>query len=241
MSAQSKSLCKYNCRCIPDTSIEEITALRKEFWGGAFDTPPNPSRRKKQLERIIADAHDRVTNTFLFRVGTRAICERALLLLLGLVGNHGRPPRQWRDAIQSFKDGSFYSRGDNPKKDATDVELKRLKSDQTKKSSHAKSYIQWLALIFADTSPTDSKVKILPYENVQQMHEEYIAFCRSQGIHVSLHCSYETFRVAFNSLHEEVRLRRAKGSFPTCDICNNANDLLRSGKGNFSKARHSQV
>jgi hypothetical protein len=38
----------------------------------------------------------------------------------------------------------------------------------------------------------------------------------------------ETFRKVFKSMKNEFRLIGGKGSFPTCDICNNANDFLRN-------------
>ena len=38
----------------------------------------------------------------------------------------------------------------------------------------------------------------------------------------------EPFRKVFKNMSSEFRLIGAKGSFPTCDICNNANDFLRN-------------
>ena len=75
------------------TTKGEFTRLRTEYWGSAYDTPPNPATRKKRLERIAEDALIRGTATFHFMIGTRLVCEKAALLILGIIGNNGCPLR----------------------------------------------------------------------------------------------------------------------------------------------------
>ena len=50
--------------------------------------------------------------------------------------------------------------------------------------------------------------------------EEYLAFCTAERLSPNQYAKDETFRKVF--------LITAKGSMPTCDICNNANDMLRN-------------
>lgn len=58
--------------------------------------------------------------------------------------------------------------------------------------------------------------------------EEYLAFCTAERLSPNQYAKDETFRKVFLSMDNEFRLITAKGSMPTCDICNNANDMLRN-------------
>lgn len=60
--------------------------------------------------------------------------------------------------------------------------------------------------------------------------EEYLAFCTAEKLSPNQYAKDETFRKIFLSMNNEFRLITSKGSMPTCDICNNANDMLRSLK-----------
>ena len=75
---------------------------------------------------------------------------------------------------------------------------------------------------------------ILPYESIPQFFKEYLNFHKTYGMSISTLAKIDTFRDAFESLSSSVRLVHSKGSFPTCDICNNANDLLRQNKVSFN-------
>jgi hypothetical protein len=70
----------------------------------------------------------------------------------------------------------------------------------------------------------------LPYETLPEFFAEYLAFCNAEQLNPSSYAKKETFRRVFKGMSKEFRLIGAKGSFPTCDICNNANDLLRNLK-----------
>jgi len=71
---------------------------------------------------------------------------------------------------------------------------------------------------------------MLPYAKVNEFHNEYVAFCTAESMPINTYAKIETFRKAFISLNHKYKLIGAKGSFPTCDICNNANNLLRDTK-----------
>ena len=74
----------------------------------------------------------------------------------------------------------------------------------------------------------EEDLQILPFEKISLFYEEYLSQCSSEGKTADQYAGKETFRVVFKKLHKEGRLRfaRGKGTFPTCDICNNANDML---------------
>ena len=85
------------------------------------------------------------------------------------------------------------------------------------------NYIKYIATLNADACPTDEDVLVLPYDSINEFYQEYVAY--SQGVDASF-AGRETFRQKFHEL-KQYRLCESKGSFPTCDICRNANDLLR--------------
>jgi hypothetical protein len=73
-------------------------------------------------------------------------------------------------------------------------------------------------------------VMIVPHEHVSQLFEEYVCYRKSQQYDPNSIAEYDTFNQAYIELEKagEIRLLGCKGSFPTCDICNNCNDLLRN-------------
>lgn len=86
-------------------------------------------------------------------------------------------------------------------------------------------YIRYIASLSADSCPTDESILVLPYDSLHEFYLEYVAY--SEADNLINYASKETFRLKFKSLSNEFKLMGSKGSFPTCDICRNANDLLR--------------
>jgi len=70
---------------------------------------------------------------------------------------------------------------------------------------------------------------VLPLETLAQFYVEYCFQCEKEG---NKPACKETFRVSYLKLKKEglFKFTRGKGTFPTCDICNNANDLLANSK-----------
>jgi hypothetical protein len=81
-----------------------------------------------------------------------------------------------------------------------------------------------------DACPTDKNIKFLPYAGPKEFYSEYVAYCKLENLLDSEYAKRETFRKGLHELRHEFRLMGAKGSFPTCEMCNNANDLLRNLK-----------
>jgi len=69
---------------------------------------------------------------------------------------------------------------------------------------------------------------------VSQLFAEYKAHCKQFATPHSHTAAKETFRKAWKDCYKkgEVKFTRGKGTFPTCDICNNANDMLALAKNN---------
>lgn len=78
-------------------------------------------------------------------------------------------------------------------------------------------------------------VSILPYESVKQLFAEYELYCDVTKANLELdRAKLTVFRKVFKKLSDSVRLLRCKGSFPTCEICNTANEMLRDKRVRLS-------
>jgi hypothetical protein len=67
---------------------------------------------------------------------------------------------------------------------------------------------------------------------MQSFYDEFLHFCKLNGDNDESIPGISTFKIAFKA-QKEVKLAGCKGHFSSCEICNNANDLLRD-KGFFS-------
>jgi hypothetical protein len=122
------------------------------------------------------------------------------------------------------------------------IESKKPVSEKRsrKKIDHAEKFILWYAKTYGSESPNadEEDLKIIPFEDLSQLANEYQMNCKYENLHPQEFAKKETFRKAWIELHKQkkVRLMRGKGTFPTCDICNNANDMLSSTK-KYTKAQ----
>jgi hypothetical protein len=123
------------------------------------------------------------------------------------------------------------------------IHMKKDKFSKNSKFEHAISFIRlgYVSTIFAEPgygAAAKAGALILPYDHVNEFYDEYCEFnsdYRKLDELISLLAGRETFRKVFVSLHNEVRLRGSKGSFETCAICNNLNDVLKSSKLKWTK------
>ena len=113
--------------------------------------------------------------------------------------------------------------------------------NSVKKIDHAEKFILWYAKTYGSEFPNadEEDLKIIPFEDLPQLANEYQMSCEYENLHPQEFAKKETFRQAWIELHnkqKKVRLIRGKGTFPTCDICNHANDMLSSTK-KYTKAQ----
>lgn len=74
----------------------------------------------------------------------------------------------------------------------------------------------------------------MPYEDVRQFYHEYCLHCEAANTDRTERAQEQTFRRAFVD-QPDVRLIGCKGSFHTCELCNNANELLRDPARRFTR------
>jgi len=96
---------------------------------------------------------------------------------------------------------------------------------------------------YADTIPSSEgmnkhskPVKVIPHRDIKSYYDEYLVYCDALSMEKESIASYTTFSRAFRQFKKdknadyELRLLRCKGSFNTCEICNNSTELLRRDK-----------
>ena len=73
-------------------------------------------------------------------------------------------------------------------------------------------------------------IYVAPFVDVKAFFEEYCSFHSLRHTPVDNVAGDSTFRSVFKECEDNngIRLLRAKGTLNTCEICNNASDLLRN-------------
>ena len=78
-------------------------------------------------------------------------------------------------------------------------------------------------------------VFVAPFTDLKSFHEEYVYYHAHHHTQPENIAKASTFYSAFDILNKtkEIKLLTAKGAFQTCEICNNASELLTNKRKNF--------
>jgi len=116
---------------------------------------------------------------------------------------------------------------------------------RSRKWMSVQSFLTWIVEIyFGETLATKEganndnpvkNIKILPYEKLAQLYEEYGIYCKVNHVPEADTAKDTLFREVYDFMKDrkdgpQLRLLGCKGSFPTCDVCNTANEMLRNKK-----------
>lgn len=108
------------------------------------------------------------------------------------------------------------------------------------KTQSSLQFLRELAAFYAEPGygETVSDIKFLPYDSVNELYEEYVAKMEreSSSLQEQNHkiAGMETFRLAFLSVRNEMRLRTSKGAFETCSTCNAFHEILKSDSSEWT-------
>lgn len=184
----------------------------------------------------------------------RRVCEAGFLILLGISNspNASKAPGQWKRMkkyVSSGKDAAGIEY-----KSQSEEKLMKAESKGNKMKS-ALTFIEYFAQEFGDTIPGaegneviipltiqnnnkllfhtlggGKNVYVAPFVDLRSFWEEYCAYHAHQQTQPSDVAALSTFCAAFNVLSETkgIKKLKAKGTFNTCEICNNASDLLKN-------------
>lgn len=223
------------------------------FWGGNHNTKAytTSDRKNKILDKMkrsvfktlssLNKAVDSKPNNnnlhLIFTVGSSNVCETVYLQLIGHPST-----KMWQRCKNAIFNSYTRNNGCISEEELKSIDaaisMKRHKADRRSqpKADSARSFITYLMQFYASLSPNEGEehIRILPFEKVSQLYEEYKAHYQATAQSDKLYCmaSKETFRKQWLEFYKtgQVKLSRGKGTFPTCDICNNANDMLSFSK-----------
>ena len=76
---------------------------------------------------------------------------------------------------------------------------------------------------------------VVPYSNSKAFHDEYTIYCNNVQALINQQASLSTFKRAYQYAYANhgIRMMNCKGAINTCEICNNASDLLRNSKFSY--------
>jgi hypothetical protein len=234
--------------CCGRMTTRDIWEMRKQFW--SFDTvkAATTSERNTKITNFLKLFFDAATGTFNYFVSTtnlqngrrerRPVCERAFLILLGYHSKSG----QWsrcKTKVRGLLEGST-SEIMNHRQSRSRVKFETARawlkrycdaaSDQLIHQSDLRRQGERV-----ETLTDFVRIKSIPFESNKLFFEYYVRDVagRREG-HVGRTCfdrALESFsNTSFQNEGYVVRRRRCKHNFSTCDICNNAEALLRGGR-----------
>ena len=223
---------------------EKLNALNmyeemKSFWGDQTKPLTTKARRSSVIQKLLTAYHrnpKQSTVEFLFTVGGNEglrFCEGAYLRIIGHAKT-GLWTRSKETIIEQMKSGNCSDISclsmDDIKNAMKQVKYK-TETKSRAKYEHCESFIHWYGKQNGSLSPHEGETNltILPFETIAQLYVEYKYQCEKDNHEPA---SDETFRKVYNKLRDMglYKFTRGKGTFPTCDICNNANDLLATGQ-----------
>lgn len=232
--------CDKNCnlgrKCIWKLNWPEVMQNMFSYWGNPNNSDaPTRSMRAEQNDVILKKAIRKPAENdkhaiFEFRINDHIICENTYLYLTGLKMANSRVGENWLKTRLKYANPSEYA-------SKQFIKNKKGKKKLARKFNHCVAYIRFVAEFVGEAAVGENviNIKILPYETAKELYREYYAHYNRapQQSNTYFHdiAKESTFVKALGKLKEkEVRLRRSRGSFDTCALCNNLHDSLKSTK-----------
>jgi hypothetical protein len=228
--------------------MESVGWTRRCYWGLRSEEPPKYNERRSKNKALFEAAkHEKAEDEFKFCISCPDdqvkywVCEVAFLKLAGISTKAIRSdaPDLWRNARKFAVDGE---KAGDEKENSLTLRSSPLFSDSIAwiettigfYNSGTNPNIPNQSIVtgndFCPSGDVATGIQIVPHDSIRQLYEEYESYRKVQRYEPDSVAGYGTFRKAFLQLEGEgrVRLLGCKGSFPTCDYCNNCNDLLRN-------------
>jgi hypothetical protein len=221
-------------------SIVHIIEEMESVWGKADKPSPSTSVRRRIIAKKLQSAFYRSlvptdSITFVFTVAKDSgakVCEASYLNIIG------HPYSSLWKRIKRTISQSVIAGNDALSDEKLEELLKTRKAPSEVRSKikfeNAQHFIEWWSNLHGSASPNEGEedLRILPFETLSQLFHEYQTTCTNENTDRNVVAQRETFRTAWVDLYRKKKCRftRSKGTFPTCDICNNAADMLTSSR-----------
>ena len=113
-------------------------------------------------------------------------------------------------------------------------------AENATKKQHAQCFLNQLAEFYAEPGYGEAVegVKFLPFDRLSEVYKEYCVKTEKEDSALFpadiLMAGKETFRQAYQSARNYLRLRSSKGAFETCSVCNAFHEILKSESSQWS-------
>ena len=221
-------------------SIVHIIEEMESIWGKIDKPNLSTTVRRRLLTKNLQCALYRSLPpndlmTFVFTVANDSntkVCEGAYLNII-----EHPTSSLWKRIKNTLKQAVTENNGAISDEKLEELLKRRRTSTEVRsrhKFEHAQQFIAWWSNLHGSASPNEGEedLRILPFETLSQLYYEYQTSCKNENAHFNICAQRETFRKAWIDLYRQKKCRftRSKGTFPTCDICNNATDMLTSSR-----------
>jgi hypothetical protein len=191
---------EFKCRCPGGNCIGHITGIttaefRKSFWGPVKSGLwPSMTQRREKIRKILDAAFAKgqlhKTDTFIFQIDGKVVCENGFVAMLGF--NYKDKPRMWKEVRSRVEMGKPES--------TTEISPKiRVRGQR----AHARSYIIRFVKRECDKLP-HKEVAIVPYVHIKTFWMDYdFAFKKlliTGKVGGGQIAAYKTFKRAFKEL-----------------------------------------
>jgi hypothetical protein len=241
----NRSRCAFGGCCFGNFSVPEIWEIRKAFWKFGNAAAPTSGERNHAITEMLKLFLDPKTLKFNYMLeksnrGRVEVCERSFMMILG----YKSITSQWdrcKTKVRSLVRQNIISH-------QPQSSLARPRTNAKCKFECAKAWIRMYAqgrtnqLIhmahlrqrgdFVDTDQPTVNIRSVPFDNEKAFWDYYVAEAsRTRDPVAGKKCFVRALRAfAESSLSTDnfvVRMQRCKNNFSTCDICNNAQALLK--------------
>jgi hypothetical protein len=254
LEAMANVKCHRRCfkqNCGGKVTLFDVIALRKKVWLNADGSLRNRQSRRAAVYKLLNESHSafaragmgnlKLEDQFLYQVGTVVVCENVYMQLLGLVVPDSKLKwKGWNDMKSSIVSYILLdqSQEEEEEEEGSSDSPEAYVADRKIKSRHAIAYIQMvLDSLICDYTAFSGKSEtiILPYRKIPHFYAEYEVWCEVHNVKRSCRAGERTFTYAYAAMKTELKidlqLQDERGGFDTCEICNNADFLLKTREG----------
>lgn len=241
--------CNSACQrqCIERVGFTALAKLRYFVWYESSGQKRSRARRSEAIDQVVEDAHraylaaphkdDPPMERFRYCVGQHDVCELSFQQMLGVIA--AKSKHSWK----GWSGLKAKALGMPP------CEVPTAKPRRNRKTMHSKAYINLCCdtLVGECTSiGRYGEYTYLPYRKLEHFFASYEHYCEKNQIPEKQRAKFKTFSLAFTALKKEKLIKLqddagqcctpnvyfcfdvvGSGGFDTCEICRNAEILLR--------------
>lgn len=236
-------------QCLSRVTLNDVILAMEAFWGPVENLAEPTSVRKHTIAKAMATAlkygqlkvdatSGKTIAHLLFPIGKNLVCESAYRSII----NHGHT-NLWKECKRSLVESALAGVDEVETIISKMISVTRSITEDhfSPKRESSTIFIEYIAERFSSNSPNpdEDKLRVLPHDTFNQLWHSYESHMLLPENLSYPRAAKECFRKAWKAIKAKgtVRLTRGKGTFPTCDICNNANDMLASSKSYTKRQR----